>query len=123
MNGAPGGANHEVELRWPDVTDLNRVESRLSLAHGDVLRVDTLAGPDRSAKLNIDPELPIYEEGVNRLLKSGYLERTQNPALGTTIGTYRLTQETGMARFAAWGVTPEEIQQAVQEDHRSTGEG
>ena len=66
--------------------------------------------------------MPIYEEAVNRLLKSGCLERTQNPALGTTIGTYRLAQETGMARFSAWGATPEEIQQAVQEDHRSTGE-
>ena len=44
-------------------------------------------------RLNIDPESPVYLEAVNRLLEAGYLERTQNPALGTTMGTYRLTQE------------------------------
>jgi hypothetical protein len=48
-------------------------------------------------KLNIDPESPVYEEAVNRLLESGYLEQTHNPALGTTTGAYRLTEE-GMAR-------------------------
>ena len=34
---------------------------------------------------------------VNRLLESGYLERTNNPALGTTMGAYRLTEE-GVAK-------------------------
>jgi hypothetical protein len=48
-------------------------------------------------KLNIDLESPVYEEAVDRLLESGYLERTQNPSLGTMMGTYRLTQE-GLAR-------------------------
>jgi hypothetical protein len=64
----------------------------------------------------------VYEEAVNRLLKSGYLERTQNPALGATIGNHRPTQKTGMAKFSAWGATPEKIQQAAREGHRSTGE-
>ena len=48
-------------------------------------------------RLNIDPESPVYLEAVNRLLEAGYVERTQNPALGTTMGTYRLTEE-GLAR-------------------------
>jgi hypothetical protein len=48
-------------------------------------------------KLNIDPTSPVHEEAVGRLLGSGYLERTQNPALGTTMGAYRLTEE-GLAR-------------------------
>jgi hypothetical protein len=41
-------------------------------------------------KLNIDSESPVYEEAVNRLLESGYLEQTHNPALGTTMGAYGL---------------------------------
>ena len=39
---------------------------------------------------NIDPSSPAYEEAVRRLLELGYLERTHNPALGTTMGAYRL---------------------------------
>ena len=52
---------------------------------------------DAAERLNIDPESPVYVEAVNRLLESGYLEQTQNPALGTTMGTYRLTEE-GLAK-------------------------
>ena len=48
-------------------------------------------------KLNIDPESPLYEEALKRLLEWGYLEHTHNPALGTTMGAYRLTEE-GMAK-------------------------
>jgi DNA-binding MarR family transcriptional regulator len=52
---------------------------------------------EAAEKLNIDPESPVYVEAVNRLLESGYLERTHNPALGTTMGTYRLTEK-GLAK-------------------------
>ena len=44
-------------------------------------------------RLNMDPESPVTHEALRRLLDLGYLERTQNPALGTTMGTYRLTEE------------------------------
>ncbi len=44
----------------------------------------------------------MYVEAVNRLLEAGYLERTQNPALGTTMGTYRLTGE-GLAKARELG--------------------
>jgi hypothetical protein len=64
---------------------------------------DPIVVPRAAAeKLNIDLESPVYEESVNHLLDSGYLERTQNPALGTTMGTYRLTQE-GLARAEKLG--------------------
>ena len=39
---------------------------------------------------NLDPSSPAYEEAVRRLLELGYLEQTHNPALGTTMGAYRL---------------------------------
>jgi hypothetical protein len=48
-------------------------------------------------KLNIDASSPVYEEAVNRLLERGYLEQTHHPALGTTMGGYRLTEE-GLAK-------------------------
>ena len=48
-------------------------------------------------KLHIDPESPLYEESLKRLQEWGYLEQTYNPALGTTMGAYRLTEE-GLAK-------------------------
>jgi hypothetical protein len=40
----------------------------------------------------------VYEEAVNRLPESGYLEKkTHHPALGTTMGAYLLTEE-GLAK-------------------------
>ncbi len=44
-------------------------------------------------KLNVGSGSPVYKEAANRLLESGYLELIQNPALGTTMGTYRLGEE------------------------------
>jgi hypothetical protein len=58
---------------------------------------DPIVVPRAAEKLKMDLESLVYEEAVNHLLESDYLERIQNPSLGTTIGTYRLTQE-GLAR-------------------------
>jgi hypothetical protein len=57
-------------------------------------KVEPIVDPMAAAqKLNIDPSSPVYEEAVRRLLELGYLEQTHNPALGTTMGAYRLTEE------------------------------
>jgi DNA-binding MarR family transcriptional regulator len=61
-------------------------------------KVDPIAEPELAAeRLNMEPDSPVTEEALSRLEGSGYLERTQNPALGTTIGAYRLTEE-GLAK-------------------------
>ena len=57
-------------------------------------KVEPIVAPMEAAeRLNIDTSSPVYEEAVNRLLKRGYLEKTHHPALGTTMGAYRLTEE------------------------------
>jgi hypothetical protein len=56
--------------------------------------VDPRAAAER---LNIDTSSPVYEEAVDRLLERSYLEETHHPALGTTMGAYRLTEE-GLAK-------------------------
>lgn len=48
-------------------------------------------------KLNMDPDSPVTQEALSRLLESGCLEQTQHAALGTTLGAYRLTEE-GVAK-------------------------
>jgi hypothetical protein len=48
-------------------------------------------------RLNMDPDSPVTRKALSRLLESGYLEQTHNPALGTTLGAYRLTEE-GVAK-------------------------
>jgi hypothetical protein len=48
-------------------------------------------------RLNMDPVSPVTKEALSRLLESKYLEQTQHPALGTSIGAYRLTEE-GLAK-------------------------
>ena len=48
---------------------------------------------EAAERLNIDTTSPVFEEALNRLLERGYLEQTHHPALGTTIGAYRLTEE------------------------------
>jgi hypothetical protein len=52
--------------------------------------VDPAAAAER---LNIDTASPVYEGALKRLLERGYLEKTHHPALGTTMGAYRLTEE------------------------------
>jgi len=52
---------------------------------------------EAAERLNIHTSSPVYEEAVKRLLESGYLEQTHHPALGTTMGAYRLTEE-GLAK-------------------------
>ena len=56
--------------------------------------VDPMAAAER---LNVDTSSPVHEEAVDRLLERGYLEKTHQPALGTTMGSYRLTGE-GLAK-------------------------
>ncbi len=56
--------------------------------------VDPMAAAER---LYIDTSSSMYDAAVNRLLEKGYLEKTHHPALGTTMGAYRLTEE-GLAR-------------------------
>ena len=56
--------------------------------------VDPRAAAERP---NIATSSPVYEEALNRLLQKGYLEPTHHPALGTTMGAYRLTEE-GLAK-------------------------
>ena len=41
----------------------------------------------------MDPESPVTQEALSRLVESKYLIQTQHPALGTTMGAYRLTDE------------------------------
>ena len=61
-------------------------------------KADPIVEPTAAAeRLNMDPESPVTTEAVSRLLESGYLEHTQHPSLGTTIGAYRLTEE-GLAK-------------------------
>ena len=59
---------------------------------------EPIVDPTEAAKrLNIDTSSPVYDEAVDRLVERGYLEKTHHPALGTTLGPYRLTEE-GMAK-------------------------
>ena len=61
-------------------------------------KAEPIVEPTTAAeRLNMDPESPVTQEAVSRLVESGYLERTQHPALGTTMGAYRLTEE-GLAK-------------------------
>jgi hypothetical protein len=61
-------------------------------------KADPIVEPELAAeRLNMEPDSPVTEEALSRLEGSGYLERTQNPALGTTIGAYPLTEE-GLAK-------------------------
>ena len=61
-------------------------------------KADPVVEPAAAAeRLNMDPSSPVTEEALGRLVGSGYLERTQNPALGTTMGAFRLTDE-GLAK-------------------------
>ena len=48
---------------------------------------------EAAERLNIDTSSPVYEEALDRLLERGYLERTHHPALCTSLGPYRLTEE------------------------------
>ncbi len=61
-------------------------------------KFEPIVDPREAAeRLNIDTSSPVYEEALKRLVERGYLEQTHHPALGTTIGSYRLTEE-GMAK-------------------------
>ncbi len=61
-------------------------------------KADAAVEPEATAKrLNMDPDSPVTEQALRRRLELGHLERTRNPALGTTMGAYRLTEE-GLAR-------------------------
>ena len=61
-------------------------------------KAEAIVEPTTAAeRLNMDPESPVTQKAVSRLVESGYLERTQHPALGTTMGAYRLTEE-GLAK-------------------------
>jgi hypothetical protein len=53
-------------------------------------------------RLNMDPDSPVTREAFSRLLEAGYVAQTQHPALGTTIGAYRLTEE-GLAKAKELG--------------------
>ena len=61
-------------------------------------KAEPIVEPTTAAeRLNMDPESPVTQEALSRLQESGYLEQTQHPALGTTMGAYRLTEE-GLAK-------------------------
>jgi Mn-dependent DtxR family transcriptional regulator len=61
-------------------------------------KADPIVEPEAAAeRLKMSPDSPLTEEALGRLMESGYLERTQHPALGTAIGAYQLTEE-GEAR-------------------------
>lgn len=61
-------------------------------------KFEPIVDPTEAAeRLNIDTASLVYEEALNRLLERGHLEETHHPALGTTVGAYRLTEE-GLAR-------------------------
>jgi hypothetical protein len=61
-------------------------------------KADPIVEPEAAAKkLQMAFDSPLTEEALGRLVESGHLERTQHPALGTSIGAYRLTEE-GVAR-------------------------
>ncbi len=61
-------------------------------------KYEALVEPTAAAqRLNMDPDSPVTQEALSRLLESGCLERTEHPALGTNLGAYRLTEE-GLAK-------------------------
>ena len=61
-------------------------------------KAEPIVEPTTAAeRLNMDPESPVTQEALSRLVESKYLERTQHLALGTTMGAYRLTEE-GLAK-------------------------
>ncbi len=61
-------------------------------------KYEAIVEPTAAAqRLNMDPDSPVTQEALSRLLESGCLERTEHPALGTNLGAYRLTEE-GLAK-------------------------
>jgi hypothetical protein len=61
-------------------------------------KAEPIVEPTTAAeRLNMDPDSPLTQEALSRLLESKYLEQTQHPALGTTMGAYQLTEE-GLAK-------------------------
>jgi hypothetical protein len=56
-------------------------------------KFEPVVGPTAAQNLNIDSESPVYEEAVNRQPESAHSGQTHNPALGTTVGAYRLMEE------------------------------
>jgi hypothetical protein len=56
-------------------------------------KFEPIVEPTAAQNLNIDSESPVSGEAVNRQLESAHFRATHNPALGTTMGAYRLVGE------------------------------